>query len=66
MMAIRHLLWGAALVAVLPVMLVAQQASPGFHSVSCVKVKPVKNADFNTWSTEIFASSSSHASTQAH
>ena len=48
MMAIRHLLWGAALAAALPVVLVAQQASPGFHSVSCVKVKPGKNADFNT------------------
>lgn len=46
-MAIRHLLWGAALAAALPVMLVAQPASPGFHSVSCVKVRSGKNADFN-------------------
>ena len=48
-MAIRHLLWGAALTAALPVMLAAQPASsPGFHSVSCVKVKPGKHAEFNT------------------
>lgn len=47
-MAMRHLLWGAALAAALPVTLVAQQASPGFHSVYCVKVKPGKGADFRT------------------
>ena len=47
-MAIRHLLWGAALAAALPVTLVAQQASPGFHMVSCVKVKTGKSADFQT------------------
>lgn len=47
-MAIRHLLWGAAVSVVLPVALVAQPASPGFHSVACVKVKPGKTADFNT------------------
>ena len=46
-MAIRHLFWGAALAATLPVTLVAQQAPPSFHSVSCVKVKPGKTADFN-------------------
>ena len=45
-MAIRHLLWGAALAAALPVTLVAQQASPGFHMVYCVKVKSGKGADF--------------------
>lgn len=48
MMAIRHFLWGAALTAVLPVALIAQQAPSGFHRVSCVKVKPGKSADFNT------------------
>lgn len=47
-MAIRHLFWGAALAAALPVTLAAQQASPGFHQVSCVKVKPGKGADFRT------------------
>lgn len=47
-MAIRHLLWGAALAAALPAMLVAQQASPGFHKVTCVKVKSGKGADFRT------------------
>jgi hypothetical protein len=48
-MAIRHLLWGAALAAAFPVMLAAQPASsPGFHSVSCVKVKPGKHSEFNT------------------
>lgn len=45
-MAIRHLLRGAALAVAIPVTLVAQQASPGFHSVSCVKVKSGKGADF--------------------
>lgn len=48
-MAIRHLLWGAAFAAALPVTLVAQQAPTGFHSVSCVKVKPGKTADFNAF-----------------
>ncbi len=48
-MAIRHLLWGAALAAALPVTLVAQQAPTGFHSVTCVKVKPGKTADFNAF-----------------
>ena len=48
-MAIRHLLWSAALAAALPVTLVAQQAPSGFHSVSCVKVKPGKSADFNAF-----------------
>jgi hypothetical protein len=48
-MAIRHLLWGAALAATLPLTLVAQQAPTGFHSVSCVKVKPGKAADFNAF-----------------
>jgi hypothetical protein len=45
-MAIRHLLWGAALGAVLSATVVAQQ-SPGFFSTSCVKVKPGKDAEFN-------------------
>jgi hypothetical protein len=48
-MAIRHLLWSAALAAALPVSLVAQEAPSGFHSVSCVKVKPGKTADFNAF-----------------
>jgi len=48
-MAIRHLLWGAALAAALPVTLVAQQAPTGFHSVTCVKVKPGKTADFSAF-----------------
>lgn len=46
-MAFRHLLWGAALAAALPVTLVAQQAPTGFHSVSCVKVRSGKTADFH-------------------
>ena len=41
-MAIRHLLWGTAFAAALPVALVAQQAPTGFHSVSCVKVRSGK------------------------
>jgi hypothetical protein len=48
-MAIRHLLWSAALAAALPVTLVAQQAPSGFHNVTCVKVKPGKTADFSAF-----------------
>lgn len=48
-MAIRHVFWGAALAAALPVTLVAQQAPTGFHSIACVKVKPGKSADFNAF-----------------
>ncbi|MGB9148230.1 MAG: hypothetical protein WCC14_20575 [Acidobacteriaceae bacterium] len=40
--------WGAALAAALSVTLAAQQAPTGYHSISCVKVKPGKNADFAT------------------
>jgi hypothetical protein len=47
-MAIRHLFWGAALAVALPVALAAQQAPPSFSSVSCVKVKPGKMADFKS------------------
>lgn len=47
-MATRHLLWGAALAAALSVTLVAQQAPPSFSSVSCVKIRPGKMADFDT------------------
>lgn len=45
----RRFIWGAALAAALPVTLSAQQAPTGFHSVSCVKVKPGKSADFNAF-----------------
>ena len=45
-MAIRHLLWGAALGAVLSATVVAQQPS-GFFRTACVKVKPGKDAEFN-------------------
>lgn len=46
-MATRHLLWGAALAAVLSVTLVAQAAPPAFNRVYCVKVNPGKAADFS-------------------
>ena len=45
-MGIRHMAWGAALAAALSATLVAQQAPVGYHSISCVKVKPGKSADF--------------------
>ncbi|MGB8030841.1 MAG: hypothetical protein WCF30_14415 [Terracidiphilus sp.] len=38
--------WGVALAATLSVTLVAQQAPVGYHSISCVRVKPGKSADF--------------------
>ncbi|MGD1107416.1 MAG: hypothetical protein ABR865_10245 [Terracidiphilus sp.] len=46
-MGIRHMVWGAALAATLSVTLVAQQAPVGYHSISCVRVKPGKSADFH-------------------
>ncbi len=45
-MGIRHMAFAAALAAALSVPLVAQQAPVGYHSISCVKVKPGKSADF--------------------
>jgi hypothetical protein len=45
-MRIRHMAWGVALAAALSVTLVAQQAPVGYHSISCVRVKPGKFADF--------------------
>ncbi len=39
--------WGVALAATLSVTLVAQQAPVGYHSISCVRVKPGKSADFH-------------------
>jgi len=46
-MSIRHLIWGAALAAALPVTLVAQQAPQHFYTVACVKVNPGKTAAFD-------------------
>jgi hypothetical protein len=46
-MKIRHMVWGAALAAALSVTLVAQQAPVGYHSISCVRVKPGKSAAFD-------------------
>ena len=46
-MGIRHMFWGAALAATLSATLVAQQAPVGFHSISCVRVKPGKSAAFH-------------------
>lgn len=46
-MQIRHMFWGAALATVLSATLVAQQAPTGYHSISCVKVKPGKSAAFH-------------------
>jgi hypothetical protein len=46
-MGIRHMIWGAALAAALSATLVAQQAPVGYHSISCVKVKPGKSAAFH-------------------
>lgn len=46
-MSIRHLIWGAALAAALPVTLVAQQAPPHFYTVACVKIKPGKTVAFD-------------------
>ncbi len=48
-MGIRHMVWGAALAATLSVTLVAQQAPVGFHSISCVRVKPGKSAAFHAF-----------------
>jgi hypothetical protein len=45
-MGARHFFWGAALAATLSASLVAQQAPVGYHSISCVRVKPGKSADF--------------------
>jgi hypothetical protein len=39
----------AALVASLSAMLPAQQASTGYHSVACIKVKPENNNEFRKW-----------------
>ena len=46
-MGIRHMVWGAALAATLSATLVAQQAPVGYHSISCVRVKPGKSAAFS-------------------
>ena len=45
-MGIRHIAFAAALAAALSGTLVAQQAPVGYHSISCVRVKPGKSADF--------------------
>ena len=39
----------AALFAAFSAMLPAQQASPGYHSVACIKVKPENNNEFRKW-----------------
>lgn len=52
-MSIRHLFWGTALTAVLSVTLAAQQAPPHFYSVTCVKIKPGKTADFNALASDL-------------
>ena len=41
------MLLGRALAAALSVTLVAQQAPSGYHSISCVRVKPGQSADFH-------------------
>jgi hypothetical protein len=46
-MKIRHMAWGVALAAALSVTLVAQQTPSGNHSISCVRIKPGKSADFH-------------------
>ena len=46
-MGLRHFFWGAALAATLSATLVAQQAPSGFHSISCVRVKPGQSAAFH-------------------
>ncbi len=46
-MGLRHFFWGAALAATLSASLVAQQAPVGFHSISCVRVKPGQSAAFH-------------------
>lgn len=46
MTTIGRFAWGAAVAAALSVTLAAQQAPTGYHSISCVKVKPGKTADF--------------------
>lgn len=38
-----------AITAVFSATLLAQQAPSGFHTVSCVKIKPGKSAEFNKW-----------------
>ena len=48
-MGLRHMVWGAALAATLSVTLVAQQAPAGYHSISCVRVKPGKSAAFHAF-----------------
>ncbi len=45
-MKVRHMAWGVALAAALSVTLVAQQAPVGYHSISCVRVKPGQSANF--------------------
>ncbi len=46
-MKIRPMVWGVAMAAALSVTLVAQQAPSGYHSISCVRVKPGKTAAFS-------------------
>jgi len=48
-MGLRHFFWGAALAATLSATLVAQQAPVGYHSISCVRVKPGKSAAFHAF-----------------
>jgi hypothetical protein len=45
----RQFVWGAAFAAALCGTLIAQQAPSNFYSVRCVKVKPGKSAEFNTF-----------------
>jgi len=46
-MGIRHMAFAAALAAALSATLVAQPAPSGYHSISCVRVKPGKSDAFN-------------------
>ncbi|MGO8759765.1 MAG: hypothetical protein ACLQG3_16730 [Terracidiphilus sp.] len=46
-MGIRHMVLGVAVAAALSATLVAQQAPTGYHSISCVKVKPGESAAFH-------------------
>ena len=47
-MGIRHMAFAAALAAALSATLVAQQTPTGYHSISCVRVKPGQTAAFHT------------------
>lgn len=49
MISIRKILLGAAIVAVVPVTLVAQQEPAGYHTIECVKANPGQGAQLDAW-----------------